>query len=112
LEAAARALEFGMNWRGMLDKLAEAESIVDVYLCQGAFGNESDRQTMVDETHGVRIVYVGEDYFIVGPRRPVGSAIIKFNWLAMIRIHPEDESIEPVSLVPDEIKSDPPKKET
>ena len=88
----------------MLNKLAEAESVVDVYLCQGAFGNEEDRQTMIDETHRVRIIYVGEDYFIVGPRRPVGTAIIKIGWLAMIKIHPEDESNEQVSLVPDSLE--------
>ena len=112
MEAAARALEFGMNWREMLSKLAEAESVVDIYLCQGAFGNSEDRQAMVDETHGVRIIFVGEDYFIVGPRRPVGTAIIQVGWLAMIRIHPETESIEPVSLVPEEIDIEPPKKKT
>jgi hypothetical protein len=114
LEAAARALEFGMNWREMLSRLAEAESVVDIYLCQGAFGNQEDRETMIAETHGVRIIFVGEDYFIVGPRRPVGTAIIKVGWLAMIRIHSEDESIEPVSFVPDELKEpeEPPKKNT
>jgi hypothetical protein len=96
-----------MNWRGMLSKLADAESIVDIYLCQGAFGNEEDRQKMIAETHGVRIIFVGEDYFIVGPRRPVGTAIIKIGWLAMIRIHPRNDSIEQVSLIPDEFESKP-----
>jgi hypothetical protein len=110
LEAAARALEFGINWREMLSKLAEAESVVDIYLCQGAFGNQEDRQAMNAETHGVRIIFVGEDYFIVGPRRPVGTAIIKVGWLAMIRIHPENEPIEPVGFIPDEIKLETPKK--
>jgi hypothetical protein len=110
LEAAARALEFGTNWRGMLSKLAEAESVVDIFLCQGAFGNEEDRQTMVTETHGVRIIFVGEDYFVVGPRRPVGTAVIKIGWLAMIRIHPENESGELVSFVPDDLELKPPKK--
>jgi hypothetical protein len=112
LEATARALEFGMNWRGMLSKLAEAESTVDIYLCQGAYGNENDRQTIVAETHGVRIIFVGEDYFIVGPRRPVGSAIIKIGWLAMIRIYPENDSIGPVSLIPDDIELELSKKKT
>ena len=110
MEAAARALEFGTDWKGMLSKLAEAESIVDIYLCQGAFGNPDDRQTMIEETHGVRIIFVGDDYFIVGPRRPVGTAIIKIGWLAMIKIHPEDTSIEQVSLVPDDLELEPPKK--
>jgi hypothetical protein len=96
----------------MLSKLAEAESVVDIYLCQGAFGNEADRQTIITETHGVRIIYVGEDYFIVGPRRPVGTAVIKMGWLAMIKIHPEDESLDPVSLVPDDIELEPPRKNT
>ena len=112
MEAAERALEFGMNWREMLSKLAEAESVVDIYLCQGAFGNQEDRQAMVAETHGVRIIFVGDDYFIVGPRRPVGTAIIKVGWLAMIRIHPENETVEPVSFVPDELELKTPKKRT
>ena len=67
---------------------------------------------MLTETHGVRIIYVGEDYFIVGPRRPVGTAIIKIGWLAMIKIHPEDELIVPVSLVPDDLELESPKKNT
>ena len=54
---------------------------------------------MVAETHGVRIIYVGEDYFIVGPRRPVHSSIIPMGWISMIRIHEDSESQDMVSLV-------------
>ena len=51
----------------MLNYLAESESLVDVYLCASAYGHADDREEMVSETHGVRVIYVGEDFFIVGP---------------------------------------------
>jgi len=92
-------LEFGKDWRSMLNYLAETESLVDVYLCSSAYGHADDRDEMVAETHGVRIIYVGEDYFIVGPRRPVHSSAIPMGWISMIRIHEDSESTIMVSLV-------------
>jgi hypothetical protein len=92
-------LEFGKDWRGMLNYLAESESLVDVYLCSSAYGHADDREEMVAETHGVRVIYVGEDYFIVGPRRPVHSSVIPMGWISMIRIHGDSEAALKVSLV-------------
>ena len=92
-------LEFGKDWKGMLHYLADAESLVDIYLCSSAYGHADDRDEMVAETHGVRIIYVGEDYFIVGPRRPVHSSIIPMGWISMIRIHEDSETAKMVSLV-------------
>jgi len=86
----------------MLNYLAESESVVDVYLCASAYGHADDREEMVAETHGVRIIYVGEDYFIVGPRRPVHSSVIPMGWISMIRIHVDDEISDLVSLVPED----------
>ncbi len=86
----------------MLNYLAESESVVDVYLCASAYGHADDRDEMVAETHGVRIIYVGEDYFIVGPRRPVHSSVIPMGWISMIRIHEDDEISDLVSLVPED----------
>lgn len=87
MERMTGALEFGKDWRGMLRKLADAEVLVDVYLCSNAYGHQDDREKMVSETHGVRIIYIGEDFFIVGPRRPVPSSIIPLGWISMIHIH-------------------------
>ena len=84
----------------MLKQLAEAESVVDVYLCTSAYGHQDDRNTMVAETHGVRIVYVGEDFFVVGPRRPVHSSIIRMGWVSMIRVHEYQDVMDIISLVP------------
>jgi len=84
----------------MLDYLAESESLVDVYLCASAYGHADDREEMVAETHGVRIIYVGDDYFIVGPRRPVHSSVIPMGWISMIRIRNDSEGDTLVSLVP------------
>jgi len=95
-------LEFGKDWRSMLNYLAEAESLVDVYLCSSAYGHADDRDEMVAETHGVRIIYVGEDYFIVGPRRPVHSSVIPMGWISMIRIHEDSKSTMMASLVENE----------
>ncbi len=92
-------LEFGKDWRGMLNYLAESESLVDVYLCASAYGHADDREEMVSETHGVRIIYVGDDYCIVGPRRPVHSSVIPMGWISMIRIHNDSEAAQMVSLV-------------
>ena len=92
-------LEFGKDWKGMLNYLAESESLVDIYLCSSAYGNADDRDEMVAETHGVRIIYVGEDYFIVGPRRPIHSSIIPMGWISMIRVREESECTKMVSLV-------------
>jgi len=83
----------------MLDYLAESESLVDVYLCASAYGHADDREEMVAETHGVRIIYVGDDYFIVGPRRPVHSSVIPMGWISMIRIRNDPEGDTIVSLV-------------
>jgi hypothetical protein len=100
LENVISGLEYGKDWQGMLNELAEAESVVDVYLCTSAYGHHDDRDTMVAETHGVRIVYVGEDFFVVGPRRPVHSSIIRMGWVSMIRVHKDQDVMESVSLVP------------
>ena len=99
-------LEFGKDWTGMLNYLAESESLVDVYLCASAYSHADDREEMVSETHGVRIIYVGENYFIVGPRRPVHSSVIPMGWISMIRIHDNSEVADMVSLVDEEDSDD------
>ncbi|MGY5874249.1 MAG: hypothetical protein RTU30_00760 [Candidatus Thorarchaeota archaeon] len=83
----------------MLKRLADSEAIVDVYLCSNAFGNNDDREQMATETHGVRIIYVGEDYFIVGPRRPIASSIVPMGWISMIRVQEDSELEEDVKLI-------------
>jgi len=79
----------------MLRFLADSEHIIDIYLCANAFGDIDSKPEMVTETHGVRVIYVGEDYVIVGPRRPVHSSIIPLGWISMIRIQHQQE-IEPM----------------
>jgi len=106
MDAAKSTLEFGKDWKGMLNYLAEAESVVDVYLCSNAYGHADDRDEMVAETHGVRIIHVGEDYFMVGPRRPVHSRIIPMGWISMIRIHDDNYGSNFVSLIPEENSED------
>ena len=44
----------------------------------------------------------GEDYFMVGPRRPVHSSIIPMGWISMIRIHEDGQGGRFVSFVPEE----------
>ena len=92
MERIANALEFGQDWRAMLSKLADSETLVDVYLCANAYGHQNDREKMVAETHGVRIIYVGEDFFIVGPRRPVPASIIPLGWISMISLCEEEKT--------------------
>ena len=102
MDAAKSTPEFGKDWKGMLNDLADTESLVDVYLCASAYGHADDREEMVAETHGVRIIHVGEDYFMVGPRRPVHSSIIPMGWISMIRIHEDNHGSRFVSFVPEE----------
>jgi hypothetical protein len=83
----------------MLQRLADCEIRVDVYLCMNAYGHAEDRAEMVAETHGVRIIYVGEDYFMVGPRRPVHSSIIPIGWVSMVRIHIDEDTESETSLI-------------
>jgi hypothetical protein len=90
----------------MLRRLADAEVVVDVYLCANAYGNPNDRDRMEEETHRVRIIYIGEDYFVVGPRRPVHSSIIPLGWVSMIRVHSDNEVGEIPSLVEDPAEMD------
>ncbi|MFW9953719.1 MAG: hypothetical protein ACFFD3_04120 [Candidatus Thorarchaeota archaeon] len=54
---------------------------------------------MSSETHGVRVIYVGEDYVIVGPRRPIHSSIIPLGWISMIRIHEAQETATMPELI-------------
>ena len=108
MEKVSSALEFGKNWRDMLNKLAESESLIDVYLCSNAYGHQDDRAKMVSETHRVRIIFVGDDFFIVGPRRPVPANVIPMGWISMIRIcNDQNSEIMPelIDLV-DDIDSD------
>jgi hypothetical protein len=102
LNTMKESLEFGKDWRSMLNYLAESESLVDVYLCSNAYGHADDLDHMVAETHKVRIIFVGEDYFIVGPRRPVHSSVIPMGWISMIRIYDDSESAMMASLVENE----------
>ena len=106
MDTAKSTLEFGKDWKGMLNYLADTESLVDVYLCASAYGHADDREELVAETHGVRIIHVGEDYFMVGPRRPVHSSIIPMGWISMIRIHEDSQASRFVSFVPEENEAD------
>lgn len=99
MDVAGSTLEFGKDWKGMLEYLADSECLVDVYLCASAYGHSDDREEMVSETHGVRIIYVGDDYFIVGPRRPVHSSVIPMGWISMIRIRDDGDAANFISFV-------------
>jgi len=101
MDASRSTLVFGKNWKGMLDYIANSECLVDVYLCASAYGHSDDREEMVAETHGVRIIFVGDDYFIVGPRRPVHSSVIPMGWISMIRIRNDGDDDNLISLVGD-----------
>ncbi|MFW9850677.1 MAG: hypothetical protein ACFFF4_16210 [Candidatus Thorarchaeota archaeon] len=91
MESTTDALHYGKDWHQMLKFLADSEHIIDVYLCANAYGNIDHKPEMVEETHGVRVIYVGEDYVVLGPRRPIHSAIIPLGWISMIRIRKEQD---------------------
>ncbi|MDF1537607.1 MAG: hypothetical protein P1Q69_01720 [Candidatus Thorarchaeota archaeon] len=103
METTTGALHYGKDWHQMLKFLADSEHIVDIYLCANAFGNIDHKPEMVEETHGVRVIYVGEDYVIVGPRRPVHSSIIPLGWISMIRIRQQQETEPMPELVGEDL---------
>ncbi len=105
MTATIDVLQYGKDWHQMLKFLADSEVIVDVFLCSNAYGNINDNEQMRAETQGVRIIYVGEDFFIVGPRRPIHSSIIPIGWTSMIRIHQDDSEKKNISLVGDDESS-------
>ena len=91
MESTTGALHYGKDWHQMLKFLADSEHVIDVYLCANAFGDIDHKPERVEETHGVRVIYVGENYVILGPRRPVHSSIIPLGWISMIRIRKGQE---------------------
>jgi hypothetical protein len=105
MKATTDTLQYGNNWQQMLAYLAQAECLVDVYVCSNAYGHSDDRDAMVGETHGVRVIYVGEDFFIVGPRRPIHSSIIPMGWVSMVRVHNDEDDTGYPSLAGDDDSS-------
>ena len=69
----------------IMKQLAHEETLVDV-LTVNAPSIDADSRALEKETHGVRIILVGEDHVVLGPRRPVFSCFIPFDEILMIRL--------------------------
>ncbi|NWF94838.1 MAG: hypothetical protein HXY34_01715 [Candidatus Thorarchaeota archaeon] len=95
MDRVVAGLDFNGTWRDLLRSVANSEVLVDIFLCSNAYGNPEDRSAMVKETHGVRVISVGEDYIAVGPGRPVYSSMIPLGWISMIRVHEGSEDYLP-----------------
>ena len=77
----------GKDYLEVLEQLARDGTLVDIILTATPIGFELPKE-IENRTIGVRIIHVGEDYIVVGPKRPLSTAVIPLNEVAMVMISP------------------------
>jgi hypothetical protein len=75
----------GKDYLEVLEQLAQNGTLVDIVLTAYPIGLELPKE-MEDRTCGVRIIHVGEDYIVVGPKRHLSTAVIPLDEVAMVMI--------------------------
>ena len=75
----------GKDYIEVSEQLAQNGTLVDIVLTAFPIGLELPKE-MEDRTCGVRIIHVGEDYIVVGPKRPLATAVIPLDEVAMVMI--------------------------
>ena len=75
----------GRDYLEVLEQLADNETLVDIILNTAPEGFELLKE-IGNRTCGVRIIHVGEDYIVVGPKRPLSTAVIPLDEVAMVMI--------------------------
>ena len=65
----------GRDYLEVLEQLADNETLVDIILATAPEGFELLKE-IGNRTYGVRIIHVGEDYIVVGPKRPLATATL------------------------------------
>ena len=75
----------GKDYLEVLEQLARDGTIVDIILTATPDGFELLKE-IEKRTFGVRIIHVGEDYIVVGPKRPLSTAVIPLDEVAMVMI--------------------------
>jgi hypothetical protein len=75
----------GKDYLEVLEQLARDGTLVDIILTATPIGFELPKE-IENRTIGVRIIHVGEDYIVVGPKRPLSTAVIPLSEVAMVMI--------------------------
>ena len=75
----------GKDYLEVLEQLAKNGTLVDIVLTANPIGFELPKE-IEDRTCGVRIIHVGEDYIVVGPKKPLSTAVIPLDEVAMVMI--------------------------
>ena len=75
----------GCDFLEVLEQLARDGTLVDIILAAHPIDLELPKE-IERRTYGVRIIHVGEDYIVVGPKRPLATAVIPLDEVAMVMI--------------------------
>ena len=75
----------GSDFLEVLEQLARDGTLVDIIL--GGYPLDLELPKEVERrTCGVRIIHVGEDYIVVGPKKPLATAVIPLGEVLMVMI--------------------------
>lgn len=86
-------LNLGLSLSETLEHFAEEGYLVDIFLKHEA-ASEELQELLLSETQSVRIVLVGEDYVVLGPKRPLISCLVPIDSILMVRISDEKELMD------------------
>ena len=68
-----------------MEQLARDGTLVDIILAAHPIDLELPKE-VERRTYGVRIIHVGEDYIVVGPKKPLVTAVIPLDEVSMVMI--------------------------
>jgi hypothetical protein len=75
----------GCDFLEVLEQLARDGTLVDIILAAHPIDLELPKE-IERRTYGVRIIHVGEDYIVVGPKKPLATAVIPLDEVSMVMI--------------------------
>jgi hypothetical protein len=84
-----RVIPFRGNFLDVLKQVAKDGLLVDVIL-NHVPGAQEYRGIIFKETLRTRIIHVGEDYLIIGPKRPLSNCIIPIEEILLVRLSEEE----------------------
>ncbi|MBN2229996.1 MAG: hypothetical protein JW779_10460 [Candidatus Thorarchaeota archaeon] len=102
-------IALGGSLAEVLKQLADAGTLVDILTITSPSLNQ-DESLLKRETHGVRIIMVGEDHVVLGPKRPIFTSFLPLDDILMVRItetqecdegYIEDDDFDDEFLIPD-----------
>ena len=88
-----REIPFRGNLHEILKQLAKDGPVVDVVLNRVPYPEEY-RKIVFRETLGTRIIHVGDDYIILGPKRPISNCVIPIEEVLLVRLAEEERRLD------------------